>query len=116
MIRRSQRRIKNIIMRRLLIILIAFLLAVKAHAQSPTVIDEDKIYTSPVEVMPQYKDGESRLNFRLNHIRYLFVDRMKDIQGRVLVAFVIEKDGSISNAKMVQGLTEEQDKEVLRVI
>jgi periplasmic protein TonB len=33
-----------------------------------------------------------------------------------LVAFVVEKDGSITNAKMVQGLTDEQDKEVLRVI
>jgi len=78
--------------------------------------DSAKIYTAPVEVMPTYKGGEERLNFRLQHIRYLFIDRMHNIEGKVLVSFVVERDGSVSNVKMLQGITDEQDKEVIRVV
>src|ERR1700744_4367468 len=90
--------------------------SLRAQGQTAALTEEDKIYTTPVEIMPQYKGGEEGLNFRLRHIRYLFIDRMQNVQGKVLVKFVVEKDGSITNAAMVQGLTAEQDKEVLRVI
>lgn len=105
-------------MRALLLTAGIILFSISLHAQNQTTAlsEEDKIYTTPVEVMPQYKGGEDGLYFRLNHIRYLFVDRMHNIQGKVRVKFVVEKDGSVSNAEMVQGLTPEQDKEVLRVI
>ena len=78
--------------------------------------DSVKIYTTPVEIMPTYKGGEEGLNFRLQHIRYLFIDRMHNIEGKVLVSFVVEKDGSVSNVKMLRGITDEQDKEVIRVV
>jgi len=91
-------------------------ISLRAQNQTAGLNEEDKIYTTPVEIMPQYKGGEDGLYFRLNHIRYLFVDRMHNIQGKVLVRFIVEKDGRVSNEEMVQGLTAEQDKEVLRVI
>jgi protein TonB len=101
--------------------LLTFLAAVSsitsyAQATSAQNIDNDKIYTTPVEVMPEYRGGEERLYFRLEHIRYIFADRMKNIQGKVWVSFVVEKDGSVSNIKLLQGLTPEQDKEVIRVV
>jgi TonB family protein len=107
-------------MKTILSILIATLFSITLYAQQVNVVnnyaDEDKIYTTPVQVMPKYKAGEESLYFRLEHIRYIFADRMKNIQGKVLVVFVVEKDGTVSNVKMVQGLTEEQDKEVVRVV
>ena len=38
------------------------------------------------------------------------------IQGRVIVQFVVNKDGSISNAKIVRSVDPDLDKEALRVI
>lgn len=96
--------------------IILFSISLRAQNQTAALSEDDKIYTTPVEIMPQYKGGEDGLYFRLNHIRYLFVDRMHNIQGKVLVKFVVEKDGHVSNEEMVKGLTAEQDKEVLRVI
>ncbi|MDB5011782.1 MAG: TonB family protein [Mucilaginibacter sp.] len=107
-------------MRTLLLILIPTVFSIISYAQKTDTakysFDSDKIYTTPVEVMPEYCGGTDRLYFRLEHIRYIFSDRMKNIQGKVLVSLVIEKDGSVSNIKIVQGLTEEQDKEVIRVV
>ncbi len=39
-----------------------------------------------------------------------------NIEGRVIVSFIIEKDGSISNAKVTKGVHESLDKEALRVV
>ena len=104
-------------MKPLLLILIATLFSVSLYAQEMAKAgDDDKIFTTPVEVMPQYRGGEENLYFRLEHIRYLFADRMKNVQGKVLVMFVVEKDGTISNVKLVHGLSEDQDNEVLRVV
>jgi len=99
-------------MKSILIIVIITLFCTTLYAQ----ISDTSIYTSPVQVMPQYKSGEESLYFRLEHIHYIFADRMKNIQGKVLVSFVVEKDGTVSNVKMVHGLTPEQDKEVIRVV
>jgi len=93
-------------MKSILIIVIITLFCTTLYAQ----ISDTSIYTSPVQVMPQYKSGEESLYFRLEHIHYIFADRMKNIQGKVLVSFVVEKDGTVS------GLTPEQDKEVIRVV
>jgi len=106
-------------MKTFLLTIIAIVFSSVLYAQETNTVkyaEEDKIYTTPVEVMPQYRGGEESLYFRLEHIRYIFEDRMKNIQGKVLVMFVVEKDGSISNVKMVHGLTEKQDNEVVRVV
>ena len=101
-------------MKLLLLILVATLFSCNLYAQKADTTD--KIYTTPVQVMPKYRGGEDGLRFRLEHIRYLFEDRVKSIEGKVLVAFVVEKDGTITNVKMLHGLSQEQDKEVMRVV
>ena len=40
----------------------------------------------------------------------------KGTQGRVTVQFVVEKDGSIANAKVLRGVDPELDKEAVRVV
>ena len=37
----------------------------------------EKIFTTPVQVMPQFKGGMERLYYKLDHIRYDFYDRLK---------------------------------------
>jgi len=106
-------------MKTLLLFLLATVLSCELYAQKPDVSlsNNDMIYTSSVEVMPEYKGGMDKLYDRLEHnIRYFFLDRMKEIQGKVWVSLVIEKDGSVNNVKMLRGLTEEEDNEVIRVV
>ena len=109
-------------MKRYLFVLITVTCALSTKAQSPNVTImntntvEDPIYTTPVQVMPEYKGGMERFYSRLKRIQYLHYARMQNKQGKVLISMVIEKDGSVSNAKVMNGLIEEQDKEILRVV
>ena len=100
-------------MKALLVILLVTLFSISVKAQS---LNTDDKIVGEAQVMPEYKGGMDRLYERLQNIRYLFVERMKNIEGGVLVSLVIEKDGSVSNVKILHGLTENEDKEVVRVI
>lgn len=70
-----------------------------------------------VETMPQYPGGEAAIFKHLfENIKYP-VDAMENgIQGRVVVDFIIEKDGSISNASVKNSLYPSLDAEAIRVI
>ena len=108
-------------MKKLLFIIITAAYSFGASAQTTNLAmanstDNETIYTSPVQVMPEYKGGMNRFYSRLKQIQYLYYARMQNIQGRVIVTMVIEKDGTLSNAKIMNGLIEEQDKEILRVV
>ena len=74
---------------------------------------DDKVY-DVVENMPQFNGGMGALMQYLSHnIRY---PEESDVQGRVIVSFVIGKDGSISNAQVVKSLHPSFDAEALRII
>lgn len=110
-------------MKKLLFILITSACSLSLHAQSNATNtinaitpDGDVIYTTPVEVMPEYKGGMDRFYERLKSIKYLHFVRTQNVQGKVIVNLVIEKDGTVSNARIVNGLIPAQDKEVLRVV
>ena len=64
-----------------------------------------------VEDMPQFPGGATELfEYLAQNINY------PNIQGRVIVTFVVEKDGSISNAEVVKSVAPSLDAEALRVI
>ena len=56
------------------------------------------------------------LNFLSKNIRYPEAAHKAGIQGRVVATFVVEKDGSISNAKVMRSIDPLLDAEALRVI
>lgn len=103
-------------MKKLFFILVTIGCALSSKAQSSNNIIKETIYTTPVQVMPEYKGGMDRFYNRLKHIQYLYYARMQNKEGKVLVSMVIEKDGSVSNARVMNGLIEEQDREILRVV
>lgn len=80
--------------------------------------EEDKppIFTV-VEDMPSFPGGKKALYAYLgDNIKYPDVAKKEGIQGTVYVTYVIEKDGSISHAKVLRGVHESLDKEAVRVI
>jgi TonB family protein len=70
-----------------------------------------------VEQMPAYPEGQGALlEFLAKNINYPTVAKENGVEGMVVVQYVIEKDGSISNAKVVKGIGAGCDEEALRVV
>jgi len=70
-----------------------------------------------VEVMPKYLGGnENLVAFLRSNIKYPEKAKKDGTKGIVDVSFVVEKDGSISYAKVTKGLSTECDLEALKVI
>jgi TonB family protein len=69
------------------------------------------------EVEPQYKGGPKAFgNFLANNIQYPDHERANNTQGTVKLSFVVEKDGKVSDVKVVKNVSYNIDKEALRVI
>ena len=70
-----------------------------------------------VEEMPQFPGGPSALfEFLSKNIQYPKDAEKAKLQGRVIVTFVVKKDGSIKDAKVVKSVAPSLDAEALRVI
>ncbi len=70
-----------------------------------------------VEQMPTFPGGDAARNeFLSRTIRYPAAAEENGIQGRVVVQFVVEKDGSISNVNVVRSVDPSLDKEAIRVV
>ena len=69
------------------------------------------------EVKPRFKNGEDSLkHFIGKHIYYPTSAGESSIQGKVIVAFVVEKDGSLSSFKVLRSLDPEFDKIALDAV
>lgn len=84
------------------------------------VVEEETDVTPPVyftEEMPEFPGGMEALNsFLTKEIQYPEVARNNGITGTVLVEFVVERDGRVSNAKVKVPLYPDCDKEAVRGI
>ncbi|MBN2638509.1 MAG: TonB family protein [Bacteroidales bacterium] len=70
-----------------------------------------------VEQSPEFIGGTKALMKYLGeNIKYPVEAKKEGIQGRVFVNFIIEKDGSVSNARILRGIGHGCDKEALRVV
>ncbi len=77
---------------------------------------EDEIMVA-VEVMPEFPGGTSALMKYLNsNIKYPTICMETGVQGKVIVQFVVDKDGNITNPVIARGVDPYLDKEALRVI
>ena len=70
-----------------------------------------------VEKMPEFPGGVGEMmKFLSMTVKYPEAAEKAGTQGRVIASFIVEKDGSISGAKVVNSVSEELDAEALRVI
>ncbi len=73
-------------------------------------------YTAPA-TPPTFKGGTMNfLQYLGDNIRYPAAERQNRVQGRVVVSFIVEKDGSLSNIKVTQSVSPDMDAEAVRVI
>ena len=78
--------------------------------------EETKVF-DVVEEMPSFPGGPGALmSFLSSNIKYPVVAEENGIQGRVIVAFVVERDGSITDVRVVKSVDQSLDKEAVRVV
>jgi TonB family protein len=70
-----------------------------------------------VEQVPTFPGGDLAFSkFISRNVRYPAIAREKNIQGRVIVSFIVEKDGTLTNTKVLRGIGGGCDEESVRVI
>ncbi|QEC76213.1 energy transducer TonB [Mucilaginibacter ginsenosidivorax] len=82
------------------------------------VVEEDpnKIFAS-VENLPEFPGGQDKfIAYLSKNIRYPAVDRENGTQGRVILTFVVERDGSLTDIKVTRSLSQGTDAEATRVL
>lgn len=79
-------------------------------------VEEDVIHVT-AEIMPEFPGGAAALMKYLGtNIKYPTISQEMGSMGRVIVQFVVDKDGTITNPTVVRGVDAYLDKEAIRVI
>ena len=77
---------------------------------------EDKVFDA-VEQYPSFPGGEGAMfSYISNNLQYPEKAQKNRIQGRVVVKFIVEKDGSIRNVEVNRSVDPDLDNEVIRII
>ena len=87
----------------------------KAQTHKDTTTD-DKVY-DVCEQMPIYEGGDAALlKYLGENLKLPEEDQERGMQGRMVVGFVVEKDGSLTNVKVLRAVDRALDAEALRVV
>ena len=82
----------------------------------PEPVKEEEIFVA-VEQQPEFPGGTAALmKWLANNVRYPQMALENGISGRVIVKFVVEKDGSVSGVTLVRGVDKDLDREAIRVV
>lgn len=74
-------------------------------------------YSKSRTVLPQFRGGvEGFSRYLSNHIHYPDIARQYNIQGRVVLSFVVEKDGQLTDIKITRPVAKVLDEEAVRVL
>ena len=80
------------------------------------VVEETKIFTV-VEQMPMFPGGDAALmGYLRDNMHYPTVAAENGVQGRVVVGFVVERDGSITDVNVLRSVDPSLDREAVRVV
>ncbi|MEI6752586.1 MAG: TonB family protein [Paludibacter sp.] len=78
---------------------------------------DDNTIQTYIEQMPVYPGGEQELlNFIGINLRYPVIDQENNVQGRVVLRFVVTKTGTVDKVEVLQSLSRSADNEAVRVI
>ncbi|MBS7364164.1 MAG: TonB family protein [Paludibacteraceae bacterium] len=82
----------------------------------PEEVEEEEIFMR-VEKAPAFPGGQkAMMEYLMKNIKYPAACQEAGIQGRVIVSFVVNKDGTIQNVEVIRGVHEKLDAEAVRVV
>jgi protein TonB len=89
---------------------------VVVEVKKPVVDKPEEVFTS-VEQMPQFPGGdEALMKFLSSHINYPPMAAENNVQGKVILQFVVGKDGRVGEVKIARSVDKDLDKEAMRVV
>ena len=88
------------------------------QAESQLVTQDDKEKNTNIDdELPSFPGGDAKLREWIKkNMKYPSYAKKNGIEGQVLVVFIVEKDGSISNAEVSWGVDPSLDQEALRIV
>ena len=90
---------------------------VTANAQKTIVSQSNQSVYDEVEVMPEFPGGmQAMIEFIQTNIKYPKDATKQEVGGRVMVMFVVETDGSLSNVRVARKVFPSLDAEAVRVV
>ena len=93
------------------------LLAINGLGSNASAQQTDTTRYQIVEVDPEFPGGmEAMMKYLTENIKYPQVAKEQGIQGRVYVSFVVEKDGSVSNVRLLRDIGGGCGEEAVRVV
>lgn len=92
---------------------------IKLDPYKPTdtsAVDQSKVY-AVVQLEPDFVGGREKFNqYVKQNLHYPANAKNNNIQGRVILGFIVERDGSITSIEVIRGLSPECDTEAVRLI
>lgn len=86
------------------------------QADEDTLANGEQVFRV-VEVMPKFPGGDAELmKFIAENVKYPQESQDKGEQGRVICSFVVTKDGTLTNYKIIRGISPALDQEAVRVL
>ncbi|MDG2139272.1 MAG: TonB family protein [Flavobacteriales bacterium] len=79
--------------------------------------EDDEEFFMVVENMPEFPGGDLGLmKFIQKNVRYPAIAKEYNITGKVYVSFIVDRQGKVTNVKIVRGVDKNLDAEALRVV
>lgn len=79
-------------------------------------VDPNSIYNA-VDNVPKFKGGDKALSeYLAANLKYSERDKENDVQGKVIITMVVERDGSLTDIQVVRGISTDCDKEAVRLM
>ena len=101
----------------ILMLLMAECCLISAHAQKTVVSQANQKVFDTVEQMPEYPGGmQAMIEFLQTNMKYPEDAEKQKVEGRVMVQFVVETDGSISDVHVAKQVFPSLDAEAIRVV
>jgi TonB family protein len=98
------------------VIALALLAFANPKTETAPVSGDNKVYET-VEQMPEYPGGAvEMMKFLQRNIQYRANAAKNEVEGGVILQFVVEKDGQIGDVKVVRSVDPELDAEAMRVV
>jgi len=99
-----------------IIALLMLFYSIDSFSQSIEKPEDNNIYSlAGIDVKPEFPGGLEKLNALVNE-SYLKAGFESEIKGKVYSIFVIEKDGSLSDVKLLRGVDPVKTKELIRIL
>ncbi len=98
-------------------LLVAECCLITANAQKTVVSQTDQKVFDTVEQMPEYPGGmQAMIEFLQTNMKYPEDAAKQKVEGRVMVQFVVETDGSVSDVHVAKQVFPSLDAEAIRVV